>query len=176
MDFYSASGITILWCCFFQTIAIGWIFGTQVEWPDFVQILPDKSSGICTKTGHFVCVPSATMDDILDSELEEDIEEIGESWFESIWNMNLSSKTSRFDLKVTWLLPSLQTMTKTTSSWTPRRCCWRWPNCVQILPYSRAVSGAICTITYHSTEDGAVYVHGRWRRGQSSLFRRWVFE
>ena len=29
MDFYSASGIPILWCCFFQTIAIGWIFGTQ---------------------------------------------------------------------------------------------------------------------------------------------------
>jgi solute carrier family 6 GABA transporter-like protein 1 len=28
MDFYSASGIPILWCCFFQTIAIGWIFGT----------------------------------------------------------------------------------------------------------------------------------------------------
>ena len=27
MDFYSASGIPILWCCFFQTIAIGWIFG-----------------------------------------------------------------------------------------------------------------------------------------------------
>ncbi len=29
MDFYSASGITILWCCFFQTIAIGWIFGAN---------------------------------------------------------------------------------------------------------------------------------------------------
>lgn len=29
MDFYSASGIPILWCCFFQTIAIGWIFGAQ---------------------------------------------------------------------------------------------------------------------------------------------------
>jgi hypothetical protein len=29
MDFYSASGITILWCCFFQTIAIGWIFGAR---------------------------------------------------------------------------------------------------------------------------------------------------
>lgn len=28
MDFYSASGITILFCCFFQTIAIGWFFGT----------------------------------------------------------------------------------------------------------------------------------------------------
>ena len=27
MDFYSASGIPILWCCFFQTIGIGWIFG-----------------------------------------------------------------------------------------------------------------------------------------------------
>ncbi len=29
MDFYSASGITILWCCFFQTIAIGWVFGAR---------------------------------------------------------------------------------------------------------------------------------------------------
>ncbi|CAB4058288.1 SLC6A1 [Lepeophtheirus salmonis] len=29
MDFYSASGIPILWCCFFQTISIGWIFGTK---------------------------------------------------------------------------------------------------------------------------------------------------
>ena len=29
MDFYSASGIPILWCCFFQTIAIGWIFGVK---------------------------------------------------------------------------------------------------------------------------------------------------
>ena len=29
MDFYSASGIPILWCCFFQTIAIGWIFGVN---------------------------------------------------------------------------------------------------------------------------------------------------
>ncbi|XP_024944134.1 sodium- and chloride-dependent GABA transporter 1 isoform X2 [Cephus cinctus] len=29
MDFYSASGMSILWVCFFQTIAISWIFGTQ---------------------------------------------------------------------------------------------------------------------------------------------------
>jgi len=29
MDFYGASGIPILWCCFFQTIAIGWIFGVK---------------------------------------------------------------------------------------------------------------------------------------------------
>jgi len=29
MDFYGASGIPILWCCFFQTIAIGWIFGVN---------------------------------------------------------------------------------------------------------------------------------------------------
>ncbi len=36
MDFYSASGIPILWCCFFQTIAIGWIFGTR-RFADCVQ-------------------------------------------------------------------------------------------------------------------------------------------
>ena len=29
MDFYGASGIPILWCCFFQTIAIGWIYGVN---------------------------------------------------------------------------------------------------------------------------------------------------
>ena len=29
MDFYSASGMSLLWVCFFQTIAIGWIFGTS---------------------------------------------------------------------------------------------------------------------------------------------------
>ena len=29
LPFDSASGIPILWCCFFQTIAIGWIFGVK---------------------------------------------------------------------------------------------------------------------------------------------------
>ncbi len=29
MDFYSASGMSLLWVCFFQTIAIGWFFGAQ---------------------------------------------------------------------------------------------------------------------------------------------------
>ncbi|XP_043281772.1 sodium- and chloride-dependent GABA transporter 1-like [Venturia canescens] len=29
MDFYSASRMSILWVCFFQTIAISWIFGAQ---------------------------------------------------------------------------------------------------------------------------------------------------
>ncbi|XP_018302384.1 LOW QUALITY PROTEIN: sodium- and chloride-dependent GABA transporter 1 [Mycetomoellerius zeteki] len=29
MDFYSASGMSILWVCFFQTISISWIFGAQ---------------------------------------------------------------------------------------------------------------------------------------------------
>ncbi|CAH0381880.1 unnamed protein product [Bemisia tabaci] len=29
MDFYAASGISLLWVCFFQTIAISWIFGTD---------------------------------------------------------------------------------------------------------------------------------------------------
>ncbi|KOC67677.1 Sodium- and chloride-dependent GABA transporter 2 [Habropoda laboriosa] len=29
MDFYSASGMSILWVCFFQTIAISWIFGAN---------------------------------------------------------------------------------------------------------------------------------------------------
>ncbi|XP_067009131.2 sodium- and chloride-dependent GABA transporter 1 [Anabrus simplex] len=29
MDFYSASGMSLLWVCFFQTIAISWIFGAK---------------------------------------------------------------------------------------------------------------------------------------------------
>ena len=29
MDFYSASGMSLLWVCFFQTITIGWFFGTD---------------------------------------------------------------------------------------------------------------------------------------------------
>lgn len=29
MDFYSASGMALLWVCFFQTITIGWFFGTE---------------------------------------------------------------------------------------------------------------------------------------------------
>ncbi|KAK6637309.1 hypothetical protein RUM44_007724 [Polyplax serrata] len=29
MDFYSASGMCLLWVCFFQTIAISWIFGSN---------------------------------------------------------------------------------------------------------------------------------------------------
>ncbi|CAB3370461.1 Hypothetical predicted protein [Cloeon dipterum] len=29
MDFYSASGISLLWVCFFQTIAISWFFGAE---------------------------------------------------------------------------------------------------------------------------------------------------
>ena len=27
MDFYSCSGMALLWVCFFQTVAIGWFFG-----------------------------------------------------------------------------------------------------------------------------------------------------
>jgi len=29
MDFYSASGMSLLWVCFFQTITIGWFFGAE---------------------------------------------------------------------------------------------------------------------------------------------------
>ena len=29
MDFYAASGMSLLWCVFFQTIAICWVFGAR---------------------------------------------------------------------------------------------------------------------------------------------------
>lgn len=29
MDFYAVSGMSLLWVCFFQTIAISWIFGVN---------------------------------------------------------------------------------------------------------------------------------------------------
>jgi len=29
MDFYSASGLALLWVCFFQSISIGWFFGAE---------------------------------------------------------------------------------------------------------------------------------------------------
>ena len=29
MDFYAASGMSLLWCVFFQTIAICWVFGAK---------------------------------------------------------------------------------------------------------------------------------------------------
>ncbi|KDR11741.1 sodium- and chloride-dependent GABA transporter 2-like isoform X3 [Zootermopsis nevadensis] len=50
MDFYSASGMSLLWVCFFQTIAISWIFGAQ-KFIDCVQqmmgIRPNRFWYIC---------------------------------------------------------------------------------------------------------------------------------
>ncbi|KAG8234332.1 hypothetical protein J437_LFUL016790 [Ladona fulva] len=50
MDFYSASGTSLLWVCFFQTIAISWIFGAQ-KFCDCVHqmmgIRPNKFWYIC---------------------------------------------------------------------------------------------------------------------------------
>ena len=29
MDFYAASGLSLVWCVFFQTVAICWVFGAK---------------------------------------------------------------------------------------------------------------------------------------------------
>jgi solute carrier family 6 GABA transporter-like protein 1 len=50
MDFYSASGMSLLWVCFFQTIAISWIFGAQ-KFIDCVQ----QMMGIRPNTFWYIC-------------------------------------------------------------------------------------------------------------------------
>ncbi len=45
MDFYSASGMPLLWTCFFQTIAIGWVFGTD-NFCDCVEEMTGKRPGL----------------------------------------------------------------------------------------------------------------------------------
>ncbi|XP_025829796.1 sodium- and chloride-dependent GABA transporter 1-like isoform X2 [Agrilus planipennis] len=50
MDYYSASGISLLWVCFFQTIAISWIFGTNKLCDCIEQMMgfrPNKFWTIC---------------------------------------------------------------------------------------------------------------------------------
>lgn len=50
MDYYSASGMSLLWVCFFQTIAISWIFGVD-KLSDCIEqmmgIRPNKFWTIC---------------------------------------------------------------------------------------------------------------------------------
>lgn len=50
VDFYGASGIPILWCCFFQTIAIGWVYGVNKFASNVEQMtgmLPNRYWVIC---------------------------------------------------------------------------------------------------------------------------------
>jgi len=45
MDFYSASGMSLLWVCFFQTIAIGWFFGAK-KFCDCVEQMTGQRPGM----------------------------------------------------------------------------------------------------------------------------------
>ncbi|KAJ8912113.1 hypothetical protein NQ315_005449, partial [Exocentrus adspersus] len=52
MDYYSASGISLLWVCFFQTIAISWLFGVDKLCDCIEQMMgirPNKFWTICWK-------------------------------------------------------------------------------------------------------------------------------
>jgi len=45
MDFYSCSGMALIWVCFFQTIAIGWFFGAE-RFADCVEQMTGTRPGI----------------------------------------------------------------------------------------------------------------------------------
>ncbi|XP_017778990.1 PREDICTED: sodium- and chloride-dependent GABA transporter 1-like [Nicrophorus vespilloides] len=52
MDYYSASGMSLLWVCFFQTVAISWIFGVDKLSECIEQMIgekPNKFWTICWK-------------------------------------------------------------------------------------------------------------------------------
>lgn len=52
MDYYSASGMSLLWVCFFQTVAISWIFGVDKLCDCIEQMMghrPNKFWTICWK-------------------------------------------------------------------------------------------------------------------------------
>ncbi|EEB19003.1 sodium-dependent nutrient amino acid transporter, putative [Pediculus humanus corporis] len=45
MDFYSASGMCLLWVCFFQTIAISWVFGAE-KFVNCIKEMTGKKPGL----------------------------------------------------------------------------------------------------------------------------------
>lgn len=52
MDYYSASGMPLLWVCFFQTVAISWIFGVEKLADCIEQMMgmrPNKFWTVCWK-------------------------------------------------------------------------------------------------------------------------------
>ncbi|KAK9704069.1 Sodium:neurotransmitter symporter family [Popillia japonica] len=56
MDYYSASGMSLLWVCFFQTIAISWIFGTEKLCDCIEQMMGIRPSKFWTICWRF-CAP-----------------------------------------------------------------------------------------------------------------------
>ncbi|XP_022909605.1 sodium- and chloride-dependent GABA transporter 1-like isoform X2 [Onthophagus taurus] len=57
MDYYSASGMSLLWVCFFQTIAISWIFGVEKLSDSIEQMMGIRPSKFWTICWRF-CAPT----------------------------------------------------------------------------------------------------------------------
>ncbi|KAK9889615.1 hypothetical protein WA026_006989 [Henosepilachna vigintioctopunctata] len=61
MDYYSASGISLLWVCFFQTIALSWIFGVEQLCDCIEQMMGIRPSWFWKMTWKYISPVSMTV-------------------------------------------------------------------------------------------------------------------